>query len=256
MLVIPVRLGRDPYGFIGRYQGLPGEDDPAAMARSIFELLASHEFTAPAMGSSIVHMVETAPSCAAAKARVERANAYAHWTPELLGRLEAAIDANSQVGQSFGVPAAIRAIVAANMDSGQVGAAPAPSAAAETASRDEWWLEARAPSLRLGLASKRGDPPWEFAATIHQEAGDSLAVIRAGWVGPSVPDERRPSEVEPRRAGEWRLPGLQFDPLDRVAGEPLSIEAEFVFGGQSRTQRWHWDKATDFQNVEATIERA
>jgi hypothetical protein len=109
--------------------------------------------------------------------------------------------------------------------------------------------------LRLGLASSRGDPPWTLEATIHQDAGDSLAVIRAGWVGPSVPAELRPSEVEPRRAGEWRLRSLQFDPLDGVAGEPLSIEAEFVLGGERRTQRWSWERTTDFQQVAATIER-
>ncbi|MDA1061966.1 MAG: toll/interleukin-1 receptor domain-containing protein, partial [Chloroflexi bacterium] len=78
VLVIPVRLGLDPYGFIGRYQGLPGAESPVELARSIVDVLISHELTSPAMGQSVVRALETAPSYAAARVRVAHAGNYAH----------------------------------------------------------------------------------------------------------------------------------------------------------------------------------
>src|SRR5262249_54560409 len=42
-LVIPVRVGLDPYGFVGKYQGLQGvptaEGDPFAISTAIVEVL-------------------------------------------------------------------------------------------------------------------------------------------------------------------------------------------------------------------------
>lgn len=111
VLVVPVRLGSDPYGFIGRYQALRGLDDAAKLARAIVDCLTDHELTARSMDSALVQAIEDSPSFAAARARVAFAEDYVRWTPELLRQLEGATASNRQVRESTGVPALIRQIV-------------------------------------------------------------------------------------------------------------------------------------------------
>lgn len=38
--ILPVRLGIDPYGFLGRFQGLPGSSKPEVVAEQIYSVLA------------------------------------------------------------------------------------------------------------------------------------------------------------------------------------------------------------------------
>ncbi len=58
VLVIPVRKGMDPYGFIGKYQGLQGNGKTIGqVAQSLFEILASHSKTKDAMANALVNQV-------------------------------------------------------------------------------------------------------------------------------------------------------------------------------------------------------
>ena len=42
--IVAVRLGKDPYGFIGKYQGLPGADkNEAELAKELFKLFLKHD---------------------------------------------------------------------------------------------------------------------------------------------------------------------------------------------------------------------
>lgn len=170
--VVPVRLGNDPYGFIGRYQAIAGNDSPEALAQKIVEVLTTND---------------VAP------------------------------------GTSAGAP--------------------------------DWWREAGAPSFRLSPLSARAEPPWKFELTIRQEGGEPLPLLRAGWVGNSVPANRQPEDMEPRSSGEWRLPDLQLDPTGPIASEPLAVEVEFAYAGRMHRQRWTWERGTDFQNTQPEITR-
>jgi hypothetical protein len=60
VLVVPVRFGVDPYGFIGKYQALTfrSGDQPAVVARSIFDLLVRHPASQGAMALSRVAVRE------------------------------------------------------------------------------------------------------------------------------------------------------------------------------------------------------
>ena len=41
--ILPVRLGKDPYGFIGKFQAIPGSDGARQIAESVFQYLFSNE---------------------------------------------------------------------------------------------------------------------------------------------------------------------------------------------------------------------
>jgi hypothetical protein len=53
ILIVPVRMGIDPYGFIGRYQGLtPSSRSLIGLPSQIFDLLARHPLTGGEDGRS------------------------------------------------------------------------------------------------------------------------------------------------------------------------------------------------------------
>ena len=52
--VLPVRCGKDPYGFIGKYQGIPGNGgDMRVLAGTLFDLLAASAQTKRSLGLGI-----------------------------------------------------------------------------------------------------------------------------------------------------------------------------------------------------------
>lgn len=110
--VIPVRLGMDPYGFIGKIQGLPGRfDAPAALASNLVDLIQKDKRTTSTMAEALVVALETAGSFLAAKAVVGKIEKQPSFTPEQLARMEVASKKNSQVSGSFGVPSRIQTVL-------------------------------------------------------------------------------------------------------------------------------------------------
>lgn len=58
VLLIPIRNGMDPYGFIGKYQGLQGNGKTIGhVAQSLFEIVANHSKTKDTMASALVNQV-------------------------------------------------------------------------------------------------------------------------------------------------------------------------------------------------------
>ena len=58
ILIIPVRKGLDPYGFIGKYQGLQGSGKTIGqVAEALFEIIANHPKTKDKMASSLVNQI-------------------------------------------------------------------------------------------------------------------------------------------------------------------------------------------------------
>lgn len=111
-LVIPVRLGLDPYGFIGKVQGLPGNlDDPVSLASSIVDLLLKHKSTADKMQEALILGLEKAGSFDAAKVVTKKIAGLRHISTDQLTRMQAAVEINDQVSGSFGVPERIQQTV-------------------------------------------------------------------------------------------------------------------------------------------------
>jgi hypothetical protein len=110
-LVIPVRLGLDPYGFIGKVQGLPGDlDFPASIASPIVDLLLKHKTTADKMREALFVGLEGADSFDAAKSVTKKIAGLRHMSPLQLDRMLATVKNNRQVTNAFGVAKQIQQI--------------------------------------------------------------------------------------------------------------------------------------------------
>jgi hypothetical protein len=113
VLVIPVRLGRNPYGFVAKHQGMRGDlGSPGKLASDMVHILVEHESTARSMREGLVVAFEAARSFAMAKAVSLLIEGTHGFSPDQLARMEAAIEQNSQVAASFGVPERIRVAIA------------------------------------------------------------------------------------------------------------------------------------------------
>jgi TIR domain len=110
--IIAVRLGLDPYGFIGKQQALPGAlDFPGPLASSIVDLLLNHKAIAASMRESLVVGLEKAQSFACSKAVTGKLERLDFLTADQLQRLEAACQTNDQVESAFGVHARIANLI-------------------------------------------------------------------------------------------------------------------------------------------------
>jgi hypothetical protein len=115
VLIIPIRLELDPYGFISRYQALtPRTKDPSKIAESVFEVLCGHALTERRIAEGLVSQFSNSDSFADAKVNVRLLDKIRNWTPELLREVEQAADKNYQIKQSFGVPEKVRFILSSH----------------------------------------------------------------------------------------------------------------------------------------------
>jgi hypothetical protein len=100
ILILPIRVDLDPYGFIGKYQALQGaEKAPHELAEGIADILVSHSLTASRMAAPAVRRFAAAYSFDNARknlARIQRIPEE-YWTPELIRMVEEAIRENDQL---------------------------------------------------------------------------------------------------------------------------------------------------------------
>jgi hypothetical protein len=111
-LVIAIRLGLDPYGFIGKQQGLPGNLDACEpLASSIVDLLLKHKTTTDVMMEALISSFESAKSFNAPIAISKKMEGVKYISADQLRRLESACAENSIVKESWYVPEQIQKIV-------------------------------------------------------------------------------------------------------------------------------------------------
>jgi hypothetical protein len=114
LLVVTVRLGQDPYGFIGRFQALAGSGRaPKILARELGQVLVRHKQTGLRLTETLVARLEAAQSYVDTLAIVP-VLASTTWGTSALGRrcLDA-IEKNSQVSGAYGARAEIQNMVSA-----------------------------------------------------------------------------------------------------------------------------------------------
>jgi hypothetical protein len=115
VLIVSVRQGLDPYGFISRYQAVNGNGKAGSdVASELVRIFAKNPKTASATAESLVHAFERSDSFAAAKYRVANLSMIESWTPDLLRRIEQAADDNGQINGSWGVPGQVTRILKDN----------------------------------------------------------------------------------------------------------------------------------------------
>lgn len=111
-LVVPLRAGADPYGFLGKYQGLTVERVPAEeIAARVFEILVRHELTSARMCDSLIERLETAHSSDSAKKTMTLLERVPRLNSAQMARLAGTVNTNSEVEKAFGVPDRISALI-------------------------------------------------------------------------------------------------------------------------------------------------
>jgi hypothetical protein len=113
VLVIPVKLGLDPYGFIGGIQALTGSlDRTDAIAEGILDILMKTPTAVALTREGLVTAFERAYSYANAKLLVARIMSTSAFNQEQLRRIEVAIENNSQIRDLYrGIPDKLRMFV-------------------------------------------------------------------------------------------------------------------------------------------------
>jgi len=108
VLIIPVRVGNDPYGFIGNYQALQGagKENPE-LAAEVADLLAEHPLTADRMAPATVETFARSYSFESARAHLQRLIKIpsSAWTSELAKIVRRALVDNDQLSNANAPPA-------------------------------------------------------------------------------------------------------------------------------------------------------
>lgn len=103
--VFAVRLGQDPYGFIGRFQAFQGHGKTAlALARELFDAYRKNKQSQAAIAEALVSLFEESSSFANAKTRIGYLEELTSWKDGFVPRIEAALESNGQINGSWGVP--------------------------------------------------------------------------------------------------------------------------------------------------------
>jgi hypothetical protein len=111
-LVVPLRVGSDPHGFLGKYQGLQTKgSDASGIAKQVFEILLCHDLTSQRMLESLAERMSTSKNWASSKQTALLMKGAKTLTTAQAGRLLKSIDDNSEVGDAIGVPEQIRALI-------------------------------------------------------------------------------------------------------------------------------------------------
>lgn len=116
--VFSLRLGMAPYGLFGKKQAFKGTGKSVGqVAREFFDAYRIHEKTCEKMADVIVSMFCESPTYAASKQRLEWLKDIQTWKPAYSEAISKAMDSNSQISGSWGVPEAISRIL--NYHAGQ-----------------------------------------------------------------------------------------------------------------------------------------
>jgi TIR domain len=109
--VFSVRFGQDPYGFIGRFQAFAGNGKTAGvLAQELFDSYRKNKQSQRRMSEVLVSLFEDSVSFATAKARIGYLEQLETWDSTFISRIQTAVDSNSQISGSWGVPGRVAAL--------------------------------------------------------------------------------------------------------------------------------------------------
>ncbi len=109
ILIIPIKMGANPYGFFGQYQALSVTDKSAeVVAQRIYKILVGHELTKSKMAEALMSKLKLSDSWEEARASASLLDDVTSWNPKLITRLESSIEANEKVREGWGVPEKIK----------------------------------------------------------------------------------------------------------------------------------------------------
>lgn len=110
--VIAIKLGKDPYGFIGKYQAVQGHGVPAGdLAKRVYELLWKIPRLRSRLAESLVVRFKTASSFDHANALMPYVEKLEQLSPHLIEQLDKASQTNRQVRDAWVVKDKLPAIL-------------------------------------------------------------------------------------------------------------------------------------------------
>jgi hypothetical protein len=105
VLVVPVRLGVDPYGFAGKVQGISGElENPKTLAKSVFEALLGNPLTHGEVRRAFVTALCASGSYPQSIMLRDYIPAIPDFTDEEKTAMKEACERNDQVSNAYKVP--------------------------------------------------------------------------------------------------------------------------------------------------------
>jgi len=111
-LVIPVRMGADPYGFLGNYQAVTyHKETMVELAGEVFSILATHDMTSLNLAYTIVERILSAQSIVESEGLTNLLASLPLITEYQAKRLRKAVFENPFVGEAHEVPVRIEAIL-------------------------------------------------------------------------------------------------------------------------------------------------
>lgn len=112
VLVIPIKVDLDPYGFIGMFQAIQGAGmKTSTIAEKIFSILLQHGETSLRITEAAVEKFIASGSYAEAKSNVELLSNCPKLTGEMKEKIAEAAKSNSQIRDAFGVPEKVQRLV-------------------------------------------------------------------------------------------------------------------------------------------------
>jgi hypothetical protein len=103
-LVLAVKLGEEPPGFLRRVQALPGQGkSPRSLAREVFLLLARHKQTRRPMAEALARGFEGTDGPSEAEDNMTWLEEMDYWDSQLSARLRSAIQKNHILADAWGV---------------------------------------------------------------------------------------------------------------------------------------------------------
>ena len=109
--ILSIRFGTDPYGFIGKYQGIQGSGkDAKQISKEILIVLLNADKSKQRMVNCLVYSFIKSETYAESKEKIGLIEQASFLTAEQLTLLENSVKDNSQVKNSWGVPESIRAL--------------------------------------------------------------------------------------------------------------------------------------------------
>ena len=100
--IIPIRMGKDPYGFMGKYQAIKGSTSSAQIAADIFECILRHDESKLLAIDAFIMAVAQSASYHEANSLAKHLSDIEELSSEQIKSLVHAFNNNSQVHKSYG----------------------------------------------------------------------------------------------------------------------------------------------------------
>jgi len=112
LLVVSVRQGVGPYGFLARHQALQGRGmDADDLSLELLEIFRNHKQTQRRMADALVDRFEHSSSFSNAKANMGLLEDVSYWEKSFTDRVKRELKENNQISDAFGVPARIQRLL-------------------------------------------------------------------------------------------------------------------------------------------------